>query len=144
MQFLRGFCCKSEELACEHVVIVKELAFKGLLVRSVPSTKESRDELCFLLQINPIFTSSLQLKPYKIIKITTKIVEVLLLREQNGKQRSPSAVNLFSSQPIKSYAFCFPTVLTKSKQKISNKKIKKKGENKEAGDFLSSEKLWKP
>ena len=24
MQFLRGFCCKSEELACEHVVIVKE------------------------------------------------------------------------------------------------------------------------
>ena len=38
---------------------------------------------------------------------------------------SPSAVNLFSSQPIKSYAFCFPTVLIKSKQKSPNKKIKK-------------------
>ena len=86
---------------------------------------------------------SLQLKPYKIIKITMKIVEVLLLREQKGKQRSPSTVNLFLSQPIKSYAFCFPTVLTKSKQKISSKKIKKKGENKEAGGFLSLEKLWK-
>ena len=71
-------------------------------------------------------------------------VEVLLLREQKGKQRSPSAVNLFSSQPIESYAFYFPTVLTNSKQKISSKKIKKKGENKEAGGFLSPEKLWKP
>ena len=73
-----------------------------------------------------------------------KIVEVLLLREQKGKQGSPSAINLFSSQPIKSYAFCFPTVLTKSKQKISSKKIKKKGENKEADGYLSPEKLWKP
>ena len=27
MQFLRGFCCKSEELACEHVVIVKEESY---------------------------------------------------------------------------------------------------------------------
>ena len=53
-----------------------------------------------------------------------KIVEVLLLREEKGKQGNPSSINLFSSQPIKSYAFCFPTVLTKKQTKNLQQKNK--------------------
>ena len=52
-----------------------------------------------------------------------KIVEVLLLREEKGG--NPSSINLFSSQPIKSYAFCFPTVLTKKQTKNLQQKNKK-------------------
>ena len=45
-----------------------------------------------------------------------------------GKQRSPSA--------HQKLCFCFPMVFIKSKQKSPSRKIKKKGENKEANSFF--------